>query len=274
MTTAEQAARRFQAWAALAAFAVALAAAIFAAAALPFVDPPQAYLFIGTNLFFLLALALIPNWLHGRPGFLVRGIVWQAILRWCALLVAAAYWWREVRPDDARQTATCLGALAVVNIVAAGLGGRHWHHHDFSWSLYFAGDFILLVYLVGKLDSPLLFALIATLSAFLLIFSAGHGPRMAVAFVGGLYTGLLYGGTGWMRGHAIFWFAVVVLATFGVSRLAAQPRAVTTPAAPPPEVATRTEPMPQSSPETLPGPSVEQPAPPPEANPPAPPEIT
>ena len=268
MTSAEQAERRFQAWAALAAFAVAVAAAIFASAALPFVDPPQAYLFIATNLFFLLALALIPTWLHARPGFLVRGLVWQAMLRWCALLVATAYWWWEVRPDDARPTALCLGALAIVNVIAAGLGGRHWHHHDFAWSLYFAGDFVLLVYLVGKLDSPLLFALIAALSAFLLILSAGYGPRVAVAFVGGLYAGLLYGGTGWMRGHAIFWFAVVVVATFGVSRLAVQPvPAITVPAEPIPQPAP--QPLPPSPPPVEEAAAPVDPAPP--SSPPPPP---
>ena len=267
MNSAEQAERRFQAWAALAAFAVAVAAAIFASAAFPFVDPPEAYLFILVNLFFLLALALIPTSLHARPGFLVRGLMWQAVLRWCALVIATVYWWMEVRPDAARPTAICLGGLAVVNVIAAGLAGRHWHHHDFAWSLYFAGDFVVLVYLVGALNSPLLFALIAALSAFLLILSAGHGPRAAVAFVGGVYSGLLYGGTGWMRGHAIFWFAAVVLATFGVSRLAAQ-----TP---------RSTPLPQPIEQPLPPPALPvnedppAPDPPSEPAPPPPPaEIT
>ena len=223
MNAAEQAERRLQRWAALAAFVVAIAAAIFASAAFPFVARSEAYLFVAANLLFLLALAFIPAWLHARPGFLVRSIVWQAVFRWCALLLAAGYWLLFVRPAGASAVAICLAALAAVNVIAAGLGGRHWHHHDLAWTLYFAGDFVLLVYLVGALDWPLLFALIAGASAFLLILSAGHGPRAAVGFVGGLYVGLLYGGTGWMRAHAILWFTVLVIAAYGISRLAARP---------------------------------------------------
>lgn len=221
MDPAEQAERSFQRWAALAALAIAVAATVFAAATLSLVPAPQAYLFLAINLVFLFALAFVPGWLHARPGFLVRGILWQAVLRWVGLAVAAAYWLMFFRPDGATAAAACLGGLAVVNTVAAGLGGRHWRHHDLAWTLYFAGDFVVLVYLVATLSWPLLFAVIAASSAFLLILGAGHGPRAAVAFVGGLYIGLLYGGTGWMRSYAIAWFTVLAMATYGVARLAA-----------------------------------------------------
>ena len=246
---------RYRRSAAACAFALALAATVFAACAFPFAPGAEAALFTAVNLALLLALAYVPATLQAAPAFLVRSIVWQANARWLALAAALVYWVAALRPDAAKVFFAALTWLAAINLVALNLGRRHWHAHEFAWTLYFAGDLALLVYLSGTLEATMTLATVAAVSAFLLIVSSGHGPRAALGLVIGLYAGILYGGMGWMRGRAIAWFLVVSLAAWWMVREAGDliprsARAANRPAAPPPDSSALPREEPAASPDS------------------------
>lgn len=221
--------RRYQRWAAVASFAIAVVGAVFAAAAFPFSSRAEAVLFLLTNVAMLLALAYVPLYLQNSAAVLVRSIAWQAMARWMVLAVALVYWVIAIRPEGGWAFFGALAWEGIWNIVASAAGRRHWRAHDLAWTLYFAADLVLLAYVVRQLPATMTLAMMITTSAFLLIVTAGHGPRASVGFVAGIYIGLLYGGMGWLRPHAIAWFVMVELAAFGLSRVAARPFAVSLP---------------------------------------------
>jgi len=161
--------RRYQREAVAASFAIAVVAAVFASAAFPFFPRSEDALFLAVNMGLLLGIAYVPPLLQSSPAFLVRSISWQVKTRWVLLLAAIFYWIVAVRPDGGRRFFAAATALAAVSLAAFAVGRRQWHAHEIAWTMLFAGDLAVLVYASDALEASLTLAVLAGISAFLLI---------------------------------------------------------------------------------------------------------
>lgn len=212
--------RRYRAWATLGVLTLSAAAVIFVRAAARFATTAQAALFVIGNLALIVAVPYVPKYLHMRTDFARRSVSWQVRMRWILLALALLYWVLAVRAHDAMRFLACFGALAIVNLIAATVGRGRAHAGGFVWLLYLATDLALLFYLIGLLRSPLLYALVAGISAFLLLVTAVSTLRAAAWLVAGLYLGVLAVAASYPRAYAIAWLAALAVTALGLSMTA------------------------------------------------------
>jgi SAM-dependent methyltransferase len=212
--------RRYHAWAALAVLLIAASAAAFAIRVAVYSTSADVALFVIANLAFLAAVLYVPKYLQIRTDFNTRRVNWQVRIRWILFAMAVVYWVLFVRPASATKFFACLAGLALVNFLARSTGRRPVHGHQLAWLLFFTTDLALLAYLVNASGAPLLYALIPTISAFLLLSTAGPAPRTAACLVVGIYMALIAIAEAYFRSYALTWFVILGLSTLALSLMA------------------------------------------------------